>query len=173
MRREEIDDHSFSLVKEGINIGIVGEIYSCLEPAVNLNIEKKLKEFEVNVFNTVNISDFVKSSLRANLLEKKKYKKMAASYLNGSLGGHGYENLYNALYLCDKEFDGIIHLMPLTCMPEITIEPILDKICSDYNIPLLRLMLDETNSEINFNTRIETFVELIKRRKNGKRIFRN
>ncbi|MBE0460682.1 MAG: hypothetical protein IBX60_03495 [Candidatus Aminicenantes bacterium] len=55
---KEIEDHAFSLVKEGINIGIVGEVYSCLEPAVNLNIEKKLKEFEANVFNTLSISTF-------------------------------------------------------------------------------------------------------------------
>jgi len=50
-------------------------------------------------------------------------------------------------------------------MPETTIEPILDKICVDYNVPLLRLMIDETNSEANFDTRIETFAEMIKRRK--------
>jgi len=29
----------------------------------------------------------------------------------------------------------------------------------------LRLMIDETNSEVNFDTRIETFAEMIKRRK--------
>jgi predicted nucleotide-binding protein (sugar kinase/HSP70/actin superfamily) len=161
----ETEDSSLSKIKEGVNIGIVGEIYTCLEPTVNLNIEKKLKKFGVNVCHTVRLSDFVKASTRTNLLEKRTYKKKAARYLNGPLGGHGFENLYNSLLLCENGWDGIIHLLPLTCMPETTIIPILDRICADYNVPLLRLMIDETNSEANFDTRIETFAEMIKRRK--------
>ena len=164
-RLNEIEDSSLYPVKEGVNIGIVGEIYTCLEPTVNLSIEKKLKKFGANVCNTVRLSDFIKASTRTSILEKRTYKKKAARYLNGPLGGHGFDNLYNALLLCEKGFDGIIHLLPLTCMPETTVEPILDKICADYNVPLLRLMIDETNSEANFDTRIETFAEMIKRRK--------
>jgi predicted nucleotide-binding protein (sugar kinase/HSP70/actin superfamily) len=164
-RLKEVEDSPLLTIKEGVNIGIVGEIYTCLEPAVNLNIEKKLKKFGVNVYNTVRLSDFIKASTRTSLLEKRSYKKEAERYLNGPLGGHGFENLYNTLFLCNKGIDGIIHLLPLSCMPETTIEPILDKICNDYNVPLLRLMVDETNSEVNFDTRIETFSEMIKRRK--------
>ena len=164
-KQKEIEVSSLYTIREGVNIGIVGEIYTCLEPAVNLNIEKKLKKFGVNIYNTIRLSDFIKASTRTSLLGKRSYKKRAARYLNGPLGGHGFENLYNALLLCEKGFDGIIHLLPLTCMPETTIEPILDKICADYNVPLLRLMIDETNSEVNFDTRIETFAEMIKRRK--------
>jgi len=44
------------LEKGRVNIGIVGEIFTSLEPAINLDIEKRLKEFGANVFNTV--SDF-------------------------------------------------------------------------------------------------------------------
>jgi len=162
---KEIEESNPSAIKEGVNIGIVGEIYTCLEPAVNLDIENKLKIFGVNVCNTVRLSDFIKASTRTSLLEKRNFKKIAARYLNGPLGGHGFENLYNALFLCHKGIDGMIHLLPLSCMPETTIEPILDKICADFNVPLLRLMVDETNSEANFDTRIETFAEMIKRRK--------
>ncbi len=162
---KEIEGPPLSTIKEGVNIGIVGEIYTCLEPAVNFNIEKKLTSLGVNAYNTVRLSDFIKVSARTDFLEKRIYKKRAARYLNGPLGGHGFENLYNALYLCDKGFDGIIHLLPLSCMPETTIEPILNKICSDHNVPLLRFLIDETNNEVNFDTRIETFAELIKRRK--------
>ena len=166
---KEVEGPSLSMAKKGVNIGIVGEIYTCSEPAVNFNIEKKLEGLGVNVFNTVRLSDFIKASARTDFLEKRIYKKRAARYLNGPLGGHGFENLYNALYLCDKGFDGIIQLLPLTCMPETTIEPILNKVCADHNMPLLRLLIDETNSEINFDTRIETFAELIKRRKKWKK----
>ena len=51
------------------------------------------------------------------------------------------------------------------CMPETTVESIIDNICQKNKIPLLRLPIDETNSEANVNTRLETFIELVKRRK--------
>ena len=50
-------------------------------------------------------------------------------------------------------------------MPETLGEPIINKICSDNNIPLLRIPIDENNSEANLETRIETFCELIKWKK--------
>lgn len=162
---KKVEEPSPCIKKDGINIGILGEIYTCIEPAINLDVEKKLKKLGANVFNTIRLSDFIKASVRTDYAEKRIYKKRAKNYLNGPLGGHGFENLYNALYLGDRGIDGIIHLLPLSCMPETTIEPILDKICDDHNIPLLRLMIDETHSEVNFDTRIETFVELIRRRK--------
>ncbi len=162
---KEIEESEPYAIKEGVNIGIVGEIYTCLEPAVNLDIERKLKKYAIDVCNTVCLTDFIKASTRTDFLEKRIFKKIAAGYLNGPLGGHGFENIYNALYLCNRGIDGMIHLLPLSCMPETTIEPILDKICADFNVPLLRLMIDETNSEVNFDTRIETFAEMIKRRK--------
>ncbi len=154
-----------------LKIGIVGEIYTCLEPAINFNIDERLKGYGVQVYNTIKLSDFIKSSLRLDFLEKRawrRFRKEASAYLNGPLGGHGFENIYNALYLCEKGIHGLIHLLPLSCMPETTIEPILNDICTRYNVPLLRLMIDETNSEVNFETRIETFVELIKRRERWK-----
>ncbi|MDD8019576.1 MAG: hypothetical protein PHU81_00090 [Acidobacteriota bacterium] len=154
-----------ALDKRNVNIGIVGEIFTCLEPAINLDIEKRLKELNVNVFNTVRISDFIKACLRLEGSEKRVYKRKAKNYLNGQLGGHGFENIYNTMYLADRGIDGLIHLLPLSCMPETTVEPILDKICLEHSIPLLRLPIDETKSEMNFETRLETFVDLIKRRK--------
>ena len=153
------------LERRRVNIGLVGEIFTCLEPAINLDIEKRLKELGANVFNTVRISDFVKACLRLEAGEKRIYKRRAKTYLNGKLGGNGFENIYNTMYLADRGIDGLIHLLPLSCMPETTVEPILDKICLEHNIPLLRLPIDETRSEMNFETRLETFVDLIKRRK--------
>ena len=47
-------------------------------------------------------------------------------------------------------------------MPESTIEPYIDGICKERKIPKLRLHIDETNSPANIETRLETFVELIK-----------
>lgn len=164
---KEIDKQEF---KPGINIGIIGEIFTCLEPRINFDIEHKLSELGANSYNTVTVSDFLREALRLDYFSKIGYKKEAEQYLNGPLGGHGFENIYNLLWLKDKKIDGVIHLLPLSCMPETTVEPIINDICERNKVPLLRLTIDETNSKANVDTRVETFVELIKRKKCSNRI---
>jgi len=160
----EIDKQKYLWSDNQLNIGIIGEIYTCCEEKVNYHIEQKIKKFDVNPYNTSCLSDFVKDGLMFNVAKKGKYKKIAKSYLNGPLGGHGLENIYNLLWMIDKNVAGVIHLLPLSCMPEATVEPIINLICQENNIPLLRLPIDETNSEANVDTRVETFIELIKRK---------
>jgi len=144
------------------NIGIIGEIFCCCDETINYNIEDKIRSYGANPYNTVTLSSFVNQNLFAILKGKKYYKKEAKKYFNGSLGGHGIENIWHLLELVDKKTDGIIHLLPLSCMPETTVEPIINKICADSETPLLRIPIDENNSEANLETRLETFVELIK-----------
>jgi len=166
IKKIDIERQKFS--KDKINIGLVGEVWTVIEESCNYNLVERLKSFGANVYYTITIQEMVKSFLENILpfaITKKKYKKEASKYLNGALGGHGYENLYNTLWLIDQKIDGIIHLMPLSCMPESTVEVIINKFCSDAKTPLLRLPIDETNSEANIRTRVETFVELIQRRK--------
>ena len=89
---------------------------------------------------------------------------MAEKYFNGTLGGHGKQNIANLLELVDKNIGGVIHLLPMSCMPETSIEPFVNAICRDSNTPLLRIPIDENTAEANLETRLETFVELIKMR---------
>ncbi len=168
----EADKKRYQWSPDKLNIGIIGEIYTCCEERVNYNLEKKLKDMNVNPYNSAMLSEFILESLRPlNPFfrdKKENYKKKARKYLNGPLGGHGVENIYNLFWMGDMKVDGIIHLLPLSCMPEATVEPIINKICRENKIPLLRLAIDEVNSEANVNTRIETFIELIKRKREYK-----
>ena len=86
------------------------------------------------------------------------FKKMFA----GKMMGHGEENVAATMKLIDMKIDGIIHLMPLSCCPESMIEPYINCLCEKTNIPLLRIPIDENNSEANLDTRLETFIKLIK-----------
>lgn len=153
------------------NIGIIGEIFCACDELMNYGIENKIKSYGANPFSTVTLTDFFGEHILFKKFipfikdPKKKYKKQAEKYLNGKLGGHGYENLYNLLEIIDRGIDGVLHLLPLTCMPETTVEPFINHICRENNVPLLRIPIDENNSEANLETRLETFIELIKMRK--------
>ena len=149
------------------NIGIIGEIFTCCDERINYGIESKISKLGAKPLNTVTLSAFVWDSLlkKMHLPSKRRcYDKQAATYLNGELGGHAKENISHLLELVDKNISGVIHLLPMSCMPETTVEPFVTAICREHNTPLLRIPIDENTAEANLETRLETFIELIKMR---------
>jgi predicted nucleotide-binding protein (sugar kinase/HSP70/actin superfamily) len=91
--------------------------------------------------------------------------QIAKPYLSCSVAGHGRESVADTIRFCREGYDGVLHLLPMGCMPEVTVRPILRKISEDYNFPVLTLSFDEVISEGAIRTRIETFVDVIRLRK--------
>ncbi|MBL7215380.1 MAG: hypothetical protein ISS71_06855 [Phycisphaerae bacterium] len=149
------------------NIGIIGEIFTCCDEKINYGIESKIHKLGAKPVNTVTLSSFIRGSFLKKIhfpTKNRRYDKQAEKYLNGELGGHGRENLSNLLELVDHQIGGVIHLLPMSCMPETSIEPFVTAICREHNTPLLRIPIDENTAEANLETRLETFIELIKTR---------
>jgi predicted nucleotide-binding protein (sugar kinase/HSP70/actin superfamily) len=149
------------------NIGIIGEIFTCCDERINYGIENKIYKLGAKPVNTVTLSSFIMETLLEKIhfpSKRKRYDKKAEVYFNGILGGHAKQNISNLLELVDKNIDGVIHLLPMSCMPETTIEPFVTAICRDNDTPLLRIPIDENTAEANLETRLETFIELIKMR---------
>ncbi|HLE01930.1 MAG TPA: CoA protein activase, partial [Dehalococcoidia bacterium] len=66
-----------------------------------------------------------------------------------------------------RHFDGLVHLAPFTCMPEIIAQNILPSVKED--IPVLTLLCDEQTGKQGMLTRLEAFVDLLKRRRASRR----
>jgi len=148
-----------------LRIGIVGEVYTCWETDINFDIVRKLQKMGVDVNVAVTLSHFIKKTLKLDCFEKRSEKKEAKQLLREELGGHGFDSIYNTAWYGKNGFDGIIHLLPLSCMPESTVEILLDQVAQKYNIALYRFPIDENNFEAGFNTRLETFVSMLNRKK--------
>lgn len=149
------------------NIGIIGEIFTCCDERINYGIESNIHELGCKPVNTVTLSSFIRESFLQKIhcpSKTSRYDKQAKTYLNGDLGGHGRENISHLLELVDKKVGGVIHLLPMSCMPETSIEPFVTTICRNNDTPLLRIPIDENTAEANLATRLETFIELIKMR---------
>ncbi len=157
--------------KNSISIGLIGEIYTMLEPAINYDIIRKLRDMDVDVHTSVLLSDFIKKALN-RIRPMSKLEKEAGLYLKHPIGGHGRESIENTLYYARNNFDGIIHLLPLSCMPETTVEPIINILSKRYDIPVYRFPIDENRFESGFDTRIETFVSLLKRKKEKEEVLK-
>jgi len=172
-RLKKYDHEKTNWSEDKPNIGIIGEIFCSCDEIINYGVEDKIRSYGANAFNSVTLTDFIgenvfgRERIQFGRGKKAGFKKEANKYLNGTLGGHGYENICNLLELIDNNVDGIVHLLPLTCMPEVTVEPFISHICEENKVPLLRIPIDENNSEANLNTRLETFVELIKMKRSS------
>ncbi len=154
--------------REIIKIGIIGEIYTIIEPFVNLNIEKKLGGLGVEIEKSLKVSRWLNEHLFLNplgLTSEKETWKAARPYLRTMIGGHARETIGYAVRYAKEGFDGVIQIYPLTCMPEIVAQGILPSVEKDHNIPYLCLIVDEMTGEAGYMTRLEAFVDLLQRRK--------
>ncbi|MGI5860224.1 MAG: CoA protein activase [Tepidanaerobacteraceae bacterium] len=150
--------------KATIKVGIVGEIYTVLEPFVNLNIEKQLGELGVEVSRNIYITDWVRENLLPAFLKPKDHTKMlqlAQPFINCFIGGHGQESVAQIVNFSKKGFDGVIHLLPFTCMPEIVAKSAIPRVSQQYCIPVMTVILDEHSAETGFRTRLEAFTDMI------------
>ena len=156
---------------EPIKVGIVGEIYVVIEPFANMDIEVELGKLGVEVERTMTLSRWVKYSLFLNYLginEWRKVHKLARPYLDHDVGGDGWESVGEKVLYTRKGYDGVIHLAPFTCMPEIVAQNIMPSTKED--IPVLAVICDEQLGKQGLLTRLEAFEDLLsfgRRRRDG------
>ena len=146
-------------------VGITGEFYVVLEPFSNLDIESELGKLGVEVRRTTFVSEWLKFSLFLNPLginEKDRIHKAALPYLKRDIGGDGWESVGEKV-LHAKEYDGLIHLAPFTCMPETVAQNIMPS--TRENIPVLTMLCDEQLGKPGMLTRLEAFVDLLERKR--------
>jgi len=148
--------------KNCIKIGIVGELYSIMEPYSSCNIERKLASIgiEVHRFTTLTYLLIVKK------FKLKYYLYKCKKYLKYHLGADGTESVAISQILATKKYDGIVHLKSFGCTPELNAMPILEKISNDYNIPIIYFSFDSQDNEVGINTRIEAFYDMLVQKKN-------
>lgn len=147
--------------KHIIKVGIIGELYTSMEPFSTFYLEKELASLGVKVkrYTTVTYLLFKKGK------SIKKHIKYANKYIDYALGADGTESIAHTLELIEKGYDGIIHIKPFGCSPEINAMPILQKISREKNIPIMYLTFDEQTTSTGIKTRIEAFYDMLKMKK--------
>lgn len=141
-------------------VGLIGEIYTVTDGAINFDIEEKLGKEGIEVFREMDVSYHLKKSVFP--WKDWQIQRKIMPYLQSTVGGHGRDVIYEMVDYIKKDFDGVIHLLPYGCMPEVTVRPILEKLHLQSGIPFLSLSLDEQVAEAGIDTRIEAFVDVVK-----------
>ena len=149
-------------------VGIIGEFYVVLEPFSNFDIENELGKLGVEVRRTTFVSEWTEFNFFLNPLgvdEKERLHRAASPYLKRDIGGEGWESVGEKV-MHHRQYDGIVHLAPFTCMPEIIAANIMPS--TKENIPVLSVLCDEQMAKAGLITRLEAFVDLLARRRRTK-----
>ena len=157
--------------KNSLKVGIIGELYTSMEPFSNYELEELLASFNIEIKRFTNLSYLL---WQKKLKEKYMLFKMR-KYCKYTLGADGLDNVYRVWWLKKHKYDGIIHIKPTGCTPEIGAMPIIMNIAKDLKMPIIFLSFDEQTGIEGLNTRIEAFYDLLKIKKeeeNGSK-FRN
>ncbi|PKM88505.1 MAG: hypothetical protein CVU87_07375 [Firmicutes bacterium HGW-Firmicutes-12] len=149
-----------------LRVGLIGDIYTLLEPYANHQVEVFLRKHNVVVYKEISVSGWLPNLLlpwRTTSYRRELLKK-ATPYLGSSVGGFGLETVANAHMMRNTKADGLIQLFPLGCMPEIVARSALNKMCHDEKIPVLCVTMDQHHSKTGFETRLEAFLDMLHNR---------
>ena len=173
MRLVEIDNK-----REILHVDITGEIYVVNDEFSNQSIEKELGRMGVQVRRSLTLTSFLKDAIIPKVLRKgethlQRAFRLAKPYLMRDIGGDSLECVSDVVYADERGADGIIHLSPFTCMPEIMSQNIFPAMREDCDIPILALIMDEQTGRAGYITRLEAFVDLMRRKKRRNQMQKN
>ena len=147
--------------KDCLKVGLIGELYTLMEPFSNYYLEKELAQYNIELKRFTNVTYLLVNYKKIN----KKALKKSKQYMKYQFSADASSNVYWTKYLCDKKYDGIIHIKSSFCTPEIGVMPLLDKIANEYNVPMIHFSFDANTSEVGIKTRLEAFYDMIEMRR--------
>jgi len=163
---KKLKKHNQPMVK----IGIVGEIYTVLEPSTNYNIVSYLGRLNTETIRCIYTSDWLNDHICRGWLKKSNHKQIiskARPYINYWVGGHGRETVGYTVDLAGKYCDGVIQIGPLTCMPEIIAQSVLGHVSEKEDIPCMTLYFDQHAGTAGVYTRLEAYIDMLHRKRFG------
>lgn len=176
---QEIEKTKIDKDREILHVDITGEIFLVLDYFSNQNIERELGKMGVQTRRSLTVGSFLKDAIIPKFFRKlmrtgethlQRAFRMAQPWLMRDIGGDALECVSDVAWASENGKDGLIHISPFTCMPEIMSQNIFPNMREDCNIPVLTLIMDEQTGKAGYITRLEAFVDLMRRRKRKEEI---
>jgi hypothetical protein len=122
-------------------LALLGDVYSLSEPFFNMNLEQQLGYMGVEVERWFWLSN----SLRFPILERVRNRSQTQAreeevgrYLGHDVGGFALPSMKEAVAFVREGIDGLIHLAPFNCTPEIVAVSVLPRLARDSRYPSTR-----------------------------------
>jgi predicted nucleotide-binding protein (sugar kinase/HSP70/actin superfamily) len=157
----ELNRIPLNLPEKPLRVGIIGELFTAMEPFANCGLERELAKEGIWVSRKMNASFLLSPRGGASL-------RGAKGYLTRHPGATGADSVAQAIDYARKGYNGIIHMKSFGCTPELNAIPALAAVSRDFGIPVLYLSFDTHTAEAGLHTRLEAFVDMLRMRGAGR-----
>lgn len=131
---------------------LVGHPYNLYDEYINMNLIKKIRNNGIRVITPEMVDDY-----KVDYYSSKIPKRIFWSFGKRIIG--------SSFYLLDgKKIDGIIYVSSFGCGVDSILIDFVQRKARDEGIPFTLLTIDEHTGEAGINTRIEAFMDMIRRR---------
>ena len=150
-----------------LRLGLVGDPYTILTPFLNLNLEAELGRLGVEVRRWFRFTLRFSLPLPAPLRRDRKTlaARLGRRYLGRDVGGFARSSVGEAALMAQGEVDGLIHVAPFNCTPEVVAQSALVALQRERGVPVLSLSFDEQTGRAGMVTRLEAFVDMLQARR--------
>ena len=153
-------DRPFTLPKKkhkgDIKFLLLGHAYNIFDTFINLDFQKKLRDQGVEVFTIENLPE---SIFKVPVIINKRLRNYWV---------HEEEIMAAIRYFLTKgrkEIDGVVFLVSFACGPDSLISELIKRDMKVVGLPFLEITMDEHSGEAGLLTRVESFVEMVRRKK--------
>lgn len=156
-----------------LKIGLVGEATVLRDRCINHDLEETLGGLGVEVRNFFLLGVEMGNIFHIGFWGKysrSAMRRLARPYLATPVGGHAMDSVAHTILCAQEGYDGVIHVAPAGCMPEVSIRPILRRVSQDLGIPVYECSFDEHTSHVGMVTRLEAFVDVLYERRTKRRV---
>ncbi len=148
-----------------LRVAVVGELYVVMEPFSNFFVERELARRGVEVHRFITLTSMLAHSGRKKHAHLKELIQDADPYVRYHVGAHGTESVAMTNKLRKEGFDGVLHLKPFGCMPEVNAMSALQRLSREHTFPILFISFDAQTSETGLATRLDAFCDMLRMRK--------
>ncbi|KUO50511.1 MAG: hypothetical protein APF76_07610 [Desulfitibacter sp. BRH_c19] len=139
-------------IENAPTLAILGHGYNLYDEYLSMNIIKKLRGNEFNVISPEMVEN--------NLIDK--YSSRLRKKIFWTLGKRIMGSLYD--FIENNRVEGIIYIASFGCGPDSIIGHLAENLIRKSDIPFMLITVDEHTGEAGINTRLEAFLDMLKRR---------
>jgi predicted nucleotide-binding protein (sugar kinase/HSP70/actin superfamily) len=153
-----------------LKVMMVGEVYTVMEPTINLGIERRLGYAGVEIHRSSYFSTHIRRGSRLDrkiLKQRTELMHLADPYFQYDVGAECNFSVAETIQAAEKGYDGVVHVYPFSCMPETNAATVLSSVSTEHQIPVLGMALDRKDMGLRIDTQIEAFVDIMQMKKDG------
>ncbi|TEB15712.1 2-hydroxyglutaryl-CoA dehydratase, D-component [Pelotomaculum sp. FP] len=142
-------------VKPSLKFAVLGYPYAIYDSFISVNLIDKLRKYGVRVITAENIHPALLALQKNCNLPKRLFWTFSDRALKAA------HFLFN-----QNKIDGVLHLTAFGCGPDSLLNKLIEMEAKKHSdIPFMTLMIDEQTGEAGMTTRLEAFVDMVRRRK--------